>query len=124
MALPIKRAMRNNGSNEPIFETDDARSYFVTILNKRKKIKLSADKPLDTVGYRQIIEDGNLQEKQVLDYLTKNGIITSKIVQKLLNIKESGTRDLLKQMTDKALLVKQGQARNTHYILGDMADDK
>lgn len=50
MALPIKRAMRNNGSDEPIFETDDARSYFVTILNKRKKIKLSADKPSDTVG--------------------------------------------------------------------------
>ena len=31
----IRRAMKNNGSDEPVFETDDARSYFLTILPKR-----------------------------------------------------------------------------------------
>jgi len=32
-------------------------------------------------------------------------------------IKERRTRELLKQMTDKELILKQGQARSTHYIL-------
>ncbi len=31
----IRRAMRNNGSQKPVFETDDDRSYFLTILPKR-----------------------------------------------------------------------------------------
>ena len=31
----IRRAMRNNGSDEAIFETDDDRSYFLTILSVR-----------------------------------------------------------------------------------------
>lgn len=31
----IRRAMRDNGSAEPIFETDDERSYFLTTLPKR-----------------------------------------------------------------------------------------
>ena len=32
----IRRAMKNNGSDEPMFETDDARSYFLTTLYARK----------------------------------------------------------------------------------------
>jgi ATP-dependent DNA helicase RecG len=65
-----------------------------------------------------------LQEKQVLEYLVKSHSITSPVVQKLLDIKESRARDLLKQMKDKGLIVKEGQARKTHYILGEMAHDK
>ncbi|MBD3795771.1 MAG: hypothetical protein IE881_07555 [Epsilonproteobacteria bacterium] len=40
----IRRAMRNNGSDEPIFETDDARSYFVTILKARIDETVSTDR--------------------------------------------------------------------------------
>ena len=34
----IRRAMRDNGSKEPIFETDDERSYFLTTLFKQTNI--------------------------------------------------------------------------------------
>jgi ATP-dependent DNA helicase RecG len=35
----IKRAMKNNGSAEPMFETDDARSYFLVVLPKKQPVK-------------------------------------------------------------------------------------
>ena len=34
----IRRAMKNNGSQEPLFETDDERSYFLTTLFKQNNI--------------------------------------------------------------------------------------
>jgi ATP-dependent DNA helicase RecG len=41
----IKRAMKNNGSDEPIFETDESRTYFVTILKaKLEESNLSSDR--------------------------------------------------------------------------------
>ena len=54
----IRRAMKNNESDEPIFETDDERSYFLTVL-KAKNIEvdeIQMDKnPSDTVGYRRML---------------------------------------------------------------------
>ena len=36
----------------------------------------------------------------------------------LLKIKESRTRELLKQMVEKGLIVRLGRGRNTYYVLG------
>jgi len=58
----IRRAMRNNGSEDPIFETDNDRSYFLTILPVRPfSVTVTLDpivvsvetggKPADTGGY-------------------------------------------------------------------------
>lgn len=33
--IEIRRALRNNGSPEPIFKNDDERSYFLTIFKPR-----------------------------------------------------------------------------------------
>jgi hypothetical protein len=40
--------MKNNGSDEPIFEMDDARSYFLTILPIKKLEKKEDIYPVDT----------------------------------------------------------------------------
>ena len=66
---------------------------------------------------RRIPPDTTLQEKKVLEYIIEHKTITSKVVELLLGIKERRTRELLKQMTDKKLILKQGQARSTHYTL-------
>ncbi len=130
----IRRAMKNNGSDEPIFETDDDRSYFLTIL-KAKNIEnenaiddplrlIRDEKPSDTVGYRRIPSDATVQESKVLEYIFTNNSIKSEDAMKLLGTKESRTREILNSMTKKEFILKQGKARNTHYILGDIADDK
>ena len=125
----IKRAMQNNGSKEPVFETDDARSYFVVTLPVQTYTAplvpsddLYPSETLKPSDNRRIPSDTMEQEKVILEYLLINQSITSKIVEELLNIKESRTRELLKQMVEKKYLLKQGKARGTYYIWGENND--
>ncbi len=115
----IKRAMKNNGSKEPIFEMDDARSYFVVIL-PIKPLHVTVFPEVITIpsDNRRIPSDCLEQEKIVLEYLLANKSVTSKTVEEILGIKESRTRELLKKMVEKEYILKQGQARGTYYIWG------
>ena len=74
----IKRAMKNNGSDEPIFETDEARTYFVTIL----KAKLE-ESNLSSNRIRGIATDYgrlDLEEEKIIKYLLDYGKITRKVI--------------------------------------------
>ena len=122
----IRRAMRNNGSDAPIFETDEARSYFLVTLpvknlDKKKEVYpvVSGDKPAIN---RRKPADATPQERKVLAYLIENESVTSKQTEELLNVKTSRARELLGQMAQKNLIEKRGQSRSTHYVLG-VADD-
>jgi ATP-dependent DNA helicase RecG len=63
--------------------------------------------------------DCSEQEIVVLDYLSKNSSIKSGTVEKLLNIKDSRSRELLKQMLDKGYIQKHGKGRSTYYIIAN-----
>jgi len=126
----IRRAMRNNESDEPVFETDDARSYFLTALPVRPFSvtvtpetiiipPVSGIKPADN---RRITADTTPQEKKIIEYMVEHGAMTSKQVEELLSIKKSRARELLQQMGEKELVIKKGSSRSTHYVLGE-ADD-
>ena len=82
------------------------------------KVSETVAKPSETVGK---ISDSllplSLQEKKIVSHLEKHQRIISKEVEKLLNIKESRSRELLKQMVDKGILVRLGQGRSTYYTL-------
>ena len=62
------------------------------------------------------------EERKIMEYMIKHGLMTSKNVEELLGIKKSRSRELLSRMLKKGLVVKQGQARSTHYVLGDGDD--
>jgi predicted HTH transcriptional regulator len=66
---------------------------------------------------RRIPSESNEQEGIILKYLSKNSYIKSRKVEELLNIKESRTRELLKQMVDKDYIARHGQGRSTFYTL-------
>jgi len=71
---------------------------FVDVEFFRPNISKTVVKPLDTVGK---VSDSSialsLQEEKIIGYLENNKRIVSKDVEKLLGIKESRTRELLKQ---------------------------
>ena len=122
----IRRAMRNNGSDEPVFDTDAARSYFLTVLPvKELEIKndtlppVSGIKPADN---RRITADTTPQEKKIIEYMVEHGAMTAKQVEELLLIKKSRTRELLQQMGEKGFITKKGSGRSTHYVLGEACD--
>ena len=50
----------------------------------------------------------NAIPKKIIEYVEKNGMITNKEAQKLLDIKESTNLELLK---------KEGKSKGTYYVL-------
>jgi len=69
-------------------------------------------------GYRIVSDSiGSEQEHQVVSYLQAEQKITAKNVEKLMGVKEARARRILKEMTDKGLIVRKGSARNTFYVL-------
>ena len=117
----IKRAMKNNGSDEPIFETDEARTYFVTILKVRKGETLLEIIPPNN---RRIPPNILSQDEEILEYVKKYGSITSKKVEEILVVKDSRAKEILRNLASKNLLIKQGTTRAVSYILGEIKNDK
>ena len=66
----------------------------------------------------------DLQEEKIIAYLEEYNNIVSKDVEKLLRIKESRTRELLKQMVDKELIIRLGGGRSTYYKIRGNKYDK
>ncbi len=70
-----------------------------------------------TGKYHKSIGNVSEQEKSIIEYIVKNNKIVSKTVEELLEVKEARARRILKEMTDKGYIIKQGQGRSTYYIL-------
>jgi len=85
-----------------------------------RPISETVAKPSDTVGK---VSDNliplSFQEETIIAYIEQYKRIVSKDVEKLLGIKESRTRELLKQMVEKGLIVRLGRGRSTCYMLGN-----
>ena len=58
-------------------------------------------------------------QEKIIEYLLENIKITNKEVQVLLGVKDSRALKILKEMTDKGTLVKQGKLKGSYYILND-----
>ena len=104
------------GLKEPLLrEVND----FMDVEFYRPNISETVVKASDTVGK---VSDNSIplsfQEEQIIAYLEEHKQMISKDVEKLLRIKESRTRELLKQMVEKGLIVRLGRGRSTYYVLG------
>jgi len=76
-------------------------------------------KPSDTVGkVSDNLTPLSFQEEKIITYLEEHKRLVSKEVEKLLRIKESRTRELLKQMVEKGIIGRLGSGRSTYYVLG------
>ena len=76
----IKRALKNNGSPDPIFETDEDRTYFITTI-------------LIHEGFRNIITGDKTGDK-IISYLQEHEYITTTIAKSLLGLETSRTREI------------------------------
>ena len=56
-------------------------------------------------------------KKKIIEYILKEGKITNKETQILLNVKESRARKILKELTDQEVLEQKGKLKSSHYIL-------
>ena len=117
----ILDAMKKNGSPKAEFEFDEEHSYFQVKLPVHGEVLKEKDESINTVvpDNAGLVPDNAVklseQEKVIMDAIMDSGKLISKDVEKLLNLKDRRVRVILKEMTDKDLLVKLGNARNTYY---------
>lgn len=104
----IKRALKNNGSKQPEFETNETRDYFITtifmhdgfeneILNKTKTSDKTSDK--------------------ILNYLKQNEFITTTIASDLLGLSIQRARAILGKMAKEEIIIAEGANKNRKYRL-------
>ena len=118
----IKRAMRNNGSDEPIFETDEDRSYFLVILPARVPTAplFPSDDLYPSDQLRPIATDYDhlsAEEKSIMLHLHKNGQLTKKEALSFVNVGETKLKEIFNEMIKKKYIVRKGQGRGTYYVL-------
>ena len=67
----------------------------------------------------KVREKLNESQIKIIGYVEKNGMITNKEAQKLLNVKESRALKILRELTNSELLKKEGKSKGTYYVLQD-----
>ena len=85
---------------------------------KADKTEESPDKMNESTDKTQR-KSGRLvqSKKKIIEYILKEGKITNKETQILLNVKESRARKILKELTDQEVLEQKGKLKSSHYIL-------
>ena len=97
--------------SDSIRKPSDSTEYDRIVPNKKETVV----KPLDTVG--KVSDNLTRQEEKIIQYIDKHQRVVSKEVEKLLSIKESRTRELLKNMMDRGLIERLGRGRSSYYQL-------
>ena len=105
----IKNSCIDFGLKEPFIE--ETGDFIGVRIFRNDKVAESTGKVSESIG------NVSEQEKTILEYIVKNNKIVSKSVEELLEVKEARARRILKEMTDKDYIIKQGQGRSTYYIL-------
>ena len=106
----IYDAMKRNGSPKPIFETDEDRTYFLTILPAHERWNKSYEEASKLIDLSE-------RQQKIVDYVQKNGSINNTICQELLSVsKPTATRELARLVTER-FLMPVGRKRGLKYEL-------
>lgn len=79
------------------------------------KVPISADKV--PINYEKM--DLTKQQLRIIKYVQAYGNITSVKAGEMLGIKQRRTRDILKELSEKGILLKQGTYKSTVYVLNE-----
>ena len=83
------------------------------------KTPISADKTPISADKTPISADKvlSVNERKIIEYLETNTNITNKQVQELCNIKDTASKNLLRNMVKKELLIAMGYKKFRRYCL-------
>lgn len=108
----IRNALHNNGSPEPLFETDDERTYFATTLFihpdfvPEKKAVNKNDRVNDNL---------NKNEKYVLEMMWNNPDITAIRLAEYMGGSESTIRRTIKSLKSRGIIRRIGTDKNGQW---------
>ena len=114
----IIKAYKNQEAQPVIENTKNAFKIILPNINIESEEKKTLSEPI-TLNKQLEEKTEKLQDRQgeILEYIKLNGDITREDAEELLGISASTTLRILKKMVEDGILLKQGKARNTKYIL-------
>lgn len=112
----IRNALLLNGSPEPLFETDDGRTYFSTTLYIHPDFeKTQVDETINEMINETIKLTEN--ERRIREYVKAHPNATIDEVVSVLSINKSTVNRAVKTLKDKGILVRQGANKNRTWTV-------
>ena len=108
----IIRALKANGSPMPTFETDDARSYFLTTIGIHPAFTGSNDSVNDTVS-DQMSEN----EQRILAIIRENGDLSISAMAEMLGVSYSTVSRALKGLKGKNRIRRDGSDKRGRWTV-------
>ena len=97
---------------------DDEYSYDFGITGNKSNETKNADKvPINADKVPINADKLSVQYKLIIEFVEKEGKITSHQAEKLLNVKQRRAREILSKMADEGILLKNGAYKSTVYVL-------
>lgn len=93
-------------NKQPLIQNTE-NTFKVTLYNVNYVAEVNNSVPLENMS----------QEKQIVEYLKKNGIINRATVEVLLGLSKTRTNEILTKMVDDNILTQNGNNRNRYYTL-------
>ena len=112
----IIRALKANGSPMPIFETDDARSYFLTTIGIHPAFTGSNDSVNDSVN-DTVSDQMSENEQRILAIIRENGDLSISAMADMLGISYSTVSRALKGLKGKNWIRRDGSDKRGRWMV-------
>ena len=112
----ILDALEANGSPKPEFETDDARTYFITRLFIHEKF-LNEELKESQKGAEKEPKKGAERKKAILELLAKNPTMTqAQLMEQMVLTRKQVQKDV-KELQEEGMLKREGSNRNGRWVV-------
>lgn len=112
----IIRALKANGSPMPTFETDDARSYFLTTIGIHPAFTVSNDSANDNVN-DTVSDQLSENEQRILAIIRENGDLSISAMAEMLGISYSTVSRALKGLKGKNWIRRDGSDKRGRWMV-------
>ena len=118
----IRNALRNNGSPEPLFETDEERTYFATTLFfhpdfVKTGIDDSQNDNENDIENDNVIKVLNKNERVIFEVIRRNPDLSADQIAGLAEVSKSTVSRTIKKLKDKGLIRRSGSDRKGTWIV-------
>lgn len=117
----ILDALEANGSPKPEFETDDARTYFITRLFIHEKF-LNEELKESQKGAEKEPKKGAERKKAILELLAKNPTMTQAQLMEQMELTRKQVQKDVKELQEEGMLKREGSNRNGRYAIFILAN--
>ena len=114
----IRNALRNNGSPEPLFETDDERTYFSTTIYIHPDFEITASNEDVNEGVNEgVLDSLNRNEKAILKLLKESPTSTAVELAGKIGVSKSTVERALKRLKTLKFISRTGSDKAGKWMV-------